>query len=164
MSTLMSATLLTASQIGYVYLSANLDGELLYVGSTNDMRRRILEHRRLSDWWSRASWVKFATVSSLSLAREFERDLISTLAPLHNVRLRNAPPSGSSIFPRLPYAATAVDLKAVLGVQRAYVSYMQSRLDAYRDSMAIFDGLRTSDAETLGECTERLRKQGPIST
>lgn len=164
MTTVAPSAFLTVSKVGYIYLSANTDGDLLYVGSTNDMRRRVLEHRRLSEWWSWTSWLRFAPVSSLALAREFERDLVANLAPLHNIRLRNALPVGPPMFPRLPSTATAIDLKAVLEVQRAYVLYAASRLDAYRDSMAVFDGLRASDTETLGECTERLRKQGPVPT
>lgn len=54
------------------------------------------------------------------------------------------------------------DLGAGLAYRHENVQHAQKKLDAYRSSMAAFESLRASEVETLGECQERLRKQGQI--
>lgn len=56
------------------------------------------------------------------------------------------------------------DLGAGLQYRSENVRHAQERLDAYRNSMGAFVAMRTSEAETVGECQERLRKQGPRTT
>lgn len=68
-----------------VYFVYSAEFELLYVGQTNDVRRRLREHRRLSQWWPLADEVLYAVVGERGAALDAEADMIGDLAPLYNV-------------------------------------------------------------------------------
>lgn len=53
------------------------------------------------------------------------------------------------------------DLGAGLAYREENVRHAQDKLRDYRESMNRFELLRTSEAETVGECTERLRSSPP---
>lgn len=54
------------------------------------------------------------------------------------------------------------DLGAGLQYRAENIRHAQERFDAYRNSMTAYVSVRTSEAETVGECQDRLRKQGPV--
>ena len=56
------------------------------------------------------------------------------------------------------------DLGAGLEYRRKNADDVMRKLDAYRDSMAVFVSLRSSETETVGECSARLRKHRPQTT
>lgn len=56
---------------------------------------------------------------------------------------------------------TLDDLGAGLAYREENVRNAQERLAAYGDSMAKFELMRASEAETVGECSARLRKNPP---
>lgn len=56
---------------------------------------------------------------------------------------------------------TLDDLGTGLQYRQENVDNAQRRLRQYMQSMARFEILRENDAETVGECTERLRNQPP---
>lgn len=141
---------------GYVYLAADINGALLYVGSTGNLRRRMQEHKRDAPWWPESATFIAAVVADRELAYDFERSLIGGMRPLHNVQSLNED------FPVLPPRATAADVEAIGGLLVKFVRFSAERLDAYRSSMAAFEHLRSSEDETVGECQERLRARGPV--
>lgn len=55
------------------------------------------------------------------------------------------------------------DLGAGLENRNENVRHALKKLEAYRDSMAAYESLRGAEDETVGECTKRLREQGPIT-
>lgn len=56
------------------------------------------------------------------------------------------------------------DLGAGLRYREENLRHARERLDAYDRSMTAFAGLRASEAETVGECSARLREQGYART
>lgn len=58
---------------------------------------------------------------------------------------------------------TLDDLGAGLEYRRDNVRHAQERLKAYGESMTRFEALRATETETVGECSDRLRKQGPLT-
>lgn len=65
-------------------------GVLLYIGQTNNLRRRLREHRRLAPWWPDALQVLYVGATSREVAVRSERNLIAELNPLHNIVGRSA--------------------------------------------------------------------------
>ncbi len=57
---------------------------------------------------------------------------------------------------------TLDDLGAGLAYRQENVRNARERLKAYGEAMAAFESLRANESETVGECSERLRAQGPI--
>lgn len=53
------------------------------------------------------------------------------------------------------------DLAAGLEYRRQNVLHAQDRMEKYGESMARFELLRDDEAETVGECAERLRRNPP---
>lgn len=79
--------------------------------------------------------------------------------------LFNGFPTAIAVAPGVVKATTNCnldDLGAGLQYRSENVRHAQDRLDAYRRSMAAFVAMRTAEAETVGECQDRLRKQGPM--
>lgn len=58
---------------------------------------------------------------------------------------------------------TLDDLTAGLEYRRDNVRNAQDRLRAYSESMARFELLASDKDETVGQCTERIRLQGPVA-
>lgn len=61
-------------------------GDLLYVGQSRDVRRRLLQHRAASPWWCYAATCTVVRDASLDEADLIERNCIESLAPLFNVQ------------------------------------------------------------------------------
>lgn len=57
---------------------------------------------------------------------------------------------------------TLDDLGAGLQYREENVKHARERLKAYSDSMHRYEALRTAETETVGECQDRLRRQGPL--
>lgn len=74
-------------------------------------------------------------------------------------------PSAITVAPGVVKATkncTFDDLGAGLDYRQENVRNAQERLEAYKDSMAAFVSMRKTETETVGECSDRLREQGPI--
>ena len=69
-----------------VYSCFDSDGVLLYVGMTSDLATRLTNHKYATSWWGQVARVTHTTVPDRPTARELERDLIRSQAPLFNVR------------------------------------------------------------------------------
>lgn len=69
-----------------VYAAADRHGETLYVGQTNDLRRRLGEHRRRSLWWKRAARVEVVgSYADRAEALDCERFVIKACHPKYNL-------------------------------------------------------------------------------
>lgn len=65
------------------------DGELLYVGCSGSVVKRIEQHRHTRDWWPRVSVVTVEHFPSLAAGRAAEREAIGSEAPAYNVQDRH---------------------------------------------------------------------------
>jgi len=68
----------------WVYRLYGWSGLLLYVGCTNDVDRRLKEHRRLSPWYALADNARTTWLDGPAAAHQAERDAIRTEHPLFN--------------------------------------------------------------------------------
>ncbi len=68
-----------------VYRLYNADNELLYVGTTNNLERRMQSHRYDKPWWPNVADIQTETFASAVEAVEAERAQIKSLEPKHNV-------------------------------------------------------------------------------
>lgn len=79
-----------------IYVFRDAEGEIIYVGCTVDLTRRLTEHRCKSPWWDEVAQVDHFDFADEALARERERDAIRAVRPRHNFQHAvNGPPTGS---------------------------------------------------------------------
>lgn len=69
-----------------VYLARDVHGEVLYVGVTSNLYRRLGQHSQRAPWWSLAHSFSLHGAKSRQAADRIEAQLIATLQPPHNVR------------------------------------------------------------------------------
>jgi excinuclease UvrABC nuclease subunit len=78
-----------------VYRCYDRDGALLYIGMTKNVVRRLHQHKQSSAWHQLLHRVESEEVADEATARKRERELIETLAPIHNKPLdKRAPGAG----------------------------------------------------------------------
>jgi hypothetical protein len=103
----------------------------------------------------------------LELASRKVADLIKAMCdePEDNpLPIFNGFPHAITVAPGVVKATTNCtldDLGAGLQYREENVKNARERLKAYSDSMHRYEALRTDEAETVGECQDRLRAQGP---
>lgn len=68
-----------------VYLLSDASGDLLYVGCTMDVHRRIRQHRRTKAWGDSIASVRTVELPNLFLALAVEARAIISLRPRHNI-------------------------------------------------------------------------------
>jgi len=104
-----------------VYRLYDADGNLLYVGTTNNLERRMASHRHDKQWWSDVADVETETVASATEAAEAERNQIHTLEPLHNAKH-----SGSYAEKRARYMSSSLSgMKLRHSRMRALLSHRE---------------------------------------
>lgn len=69
----------------FAYMFFGRDGELLYVGITDHVQRRMYQHAEDKTWFEDISAVELATFASRKEARVAEAALIKAMRPTHNV-------------------------------------------------------------------------------
>lgn len=69
-----------------LYRAFGADGELLYVGISNSVLRRITEHGTTKDWWMNVTRTESEWFPTRVEAEEAERVAIQREHPLHNVQ------------------------------------------------------------------------------
>ena len=62
------------------------DTELLYVGYTRRLKRRLYEHSRFKTWWSEVTGVNSEKFASEDKARQREKEIWATGQPKYNKR------------------------------------------------------------------------------
>lgn len=70
----------------FVYQFYDASEILLYVGITNDPKRRLYQHARDKDWFGGIAVVKLTSCKDETEAMASESFLIKALRPLHNIR------------------------------------------------------------------------------
>lgn len=68
----------------YIYFLLNNDKQVIYIGQTNDMRKRMISHKSNKDWWNEVSSVKYSGVSSRFKLDLYEKYYVSKLMPIYN--------------------------------------------------------------------------------
>jgi hypothetical protein len=110
------------------------------------------------------------------LAHQYIRELASKkVADLIKAMCDEPEDNPLPIFNGFPHAITVApgvvkatancnldDLGAGLQYREENVRNARERLKEYADSMTRYEALRSSEVETVGECQDRLRKQGPL--
>lgn len=71
-----------------VYRAYDADGDLLYVGVTDNLANRLKSHEHHSRWYPLAATIEWESFDSRDYALEVERGLIYSLDPPHNTRHR----------------------------------------------------------------------------
>lgn len=74
---------------GYVYALYNVDGEIVYIGSTANPKRRLQEHQSIAPWWHKVAGYKTFRVGSVAEARRRESAAINAVRPAFNKALSN---------------------------------------------------------------------------
>ena len=74
-----------------VYRLRNVDGELLYVGCSGNLSRRLGQHKQLKAWWSEVVQLEITKYPGKAVAREVELQAIHEESPKYNVRGRPQP-------------------------------------------------------------------------
>lgn len=74
-----------------VYRMYGLKGELIYVGCTNNLARRVREHRCKSPWWPEVTSMAYDPAESQEDALKAECFLIKTEHPTHNIQHAEPP-------------------------------------------------------------------------
>ncbi len=72
----------------YLYLrnTSSDPAKVLYVGQTDNLRRRHAEHKHLDIWFGTATEVCFIRASAKQERDAWESDLIARYRPPHNIR------------------------------------------------------------------------------
>jgi DNA-binding CsgD family transcriptional regulator len=92
---------------GFVYLAYDVQGRLLYVGSTIHVGRRLMEHEENAPWWPQVARIDIEGPFDWRVpAYERETELIRDRKPLYNQR--PGPPPGT-VRARLRRQLTAMD-------------------------------------------------------
>jgi excinuclease UvrABC nuclease subunit len=69
----------------YLYEAYDAFGNLLYVGITNDLKRRLKEHRFSAKWWTQQTEIKHTLYPSRYEAKEQESRVIADRSPGFNI-------------------------------------------------------------------------------
>lgn len=70
----------------YVYVMTDAAGDVLYVGHTGNLWRRLHQHHRYEPWGHRAHRATATVYAKKAEALEWERHLIADLEPEFNVQ------------------------------------------------------------------------------
>jgi predicted GIY-YIG superfamily endonuclease len=74
-----------------LYRMFNRDGDLLYVGLTNNPKNRFKTHSKTQEWWREVATISVQTFDSRNQLAAAESQAIKDEKPLYNVALNAAP-------------------------------------------------------------------------
>lgn len=77
--------MLDPTHLHYVYRYFDEDNELLYVGESNDPRRRAQDHANSKEWWPDVTYTSVEAFNNMSLAKTEEVRAIRDELPRYNV-------------------------------------------------------------------------------
>lgn len=140
-----------------LYRLFDADGQLLYVGITNNTHRRFERHRQTKNWWPRVHRRTIEWYDTLDEAAEAERDAIRREVPRFNVSnnaLKIAKGGGRPIprarkaTGRTSYSEIAADLRrAILDGQFA----PGQRLPGHHELMRQYEAAEATVRQALSE-------------
>jgi hypothetical protein len=70
----------------HLYRLFSMDGALLYVGISTNVRERLRYHRQKKIWWADVFEIGLQEVAENHVALALEREVIGGERPLHNIR------------------------------------------------------------------------------
>lgn len=143
-----------------VYVTFDVDGEVLYIGRTSNLPQRIYAHRSTSSWFKRTRAIEFTPCDGANEARALEKSMIATFHPESNIN--DFMPQQTSSRQKLP-EWTVAKLVAMYEecVEHPRQPEVRERLDNYILALreagwtlaAIGEGLRmTREAVRLRQC------------
>lgn len=74
----------------YLYRLWSSSGDLLYIGVTVDLARRMTQHRKVQPWWDDVAMCGIQVLPTRSAAFAAEATAVATESPRHNVKLKRA--------------------------------------------------------------------------
>lgn len=112
-----------------VYRHYNVDGELLYVGTSGNPFVRLQDHRIGSHWFKSFAWIELEHYSSADEAMVAETRAIKEERPRYNGKLRDwgrklTDPQVADIRRRYGRGETAASLAREFGVGAGYVAQL----------------------------------------
>lgn len=69
----------------FIYCFYNCNNECLYVGQTNDLRKRFIQHKKDKTWWNEVKEIRVAETSK-RLVDIYERYYINKFKAKYNVK------------------------------------------------------------------------------
>ncbi len=131
------------STTGYtVYRLYDAERNLLYVGCTSSLERRLRNHSNLRAWWPDVADVETETFANAGEAADYELQQAQELRPRHNSRrMPYIPPSAVKIGQRLRELRrrkflTQVELAEKAGVsQRAITQIERDKVEPHITTM-----------------------------
>lgn len=93
--------------ISYVYRAYDQDGDLLYVGVTDELFSRIHQHKLSAAWWPQAHRIVWEQYATRIEAERAERYSIMELLPQHNRRDNHRRILAAEMGHRRPYDGEA---------------------------------------------------------
>lgn len=109
-----------------VYRLFGEEGELLYIGSTSDLTRRWIDHKRERVWWSRVVSYTLEWHANRSAAYVAEGVAVKLEAPLHNIL---GTPAGSALA-RSSHSSW-VERRRAIGVFSDYADHPDGAVVAF---------------------------------
>lgn len=106
-----------------VYSIYNSSDDLLYIGATVNLRRRMQQHRASQPWSDQIHRVEIEECPSLRHAHEREKELIKQRKPLYNVVNNLGTDEMVPVFLRVP-----TSLRKQMRVQAAYEDRSMNRV------------------------------------
>jgi DNA-binding XRE family transcriptional regulator len=120
-----------------VYIARNVDGAVLYVGSTTDIARRLGTHVSQSEWWGEVSGeVEQIPTPTRAAAYDVERAKILELQPIHNRVGTHRPKCASRQAPLTPVVKPRLEGWADVITEYGNESALAKALGADRQTLS----------------------------
>lgn len=74
----------------YLYRLWSSGGDLLYIGVTSDIERRMTQHSKVQSWWGDVAMWGIQVLPTRSAAFAAEAAAVAGESPRHNLKLKRA--------------------------------------------------------------------------
>jgi hypothetical protein len=109
-----------------LYRHWDKDGQLLYVGMTNNPPRRLTSHRAKAEWWAQVSWTSYQKFSSRPALKAGETRAIKTENPRWNIQERVRDSSlrpGAEKYLPIPVGPADLSLRLIHPLSTEFLVY-----------------------------------------
>lgn len=107
-----------------IYRCFSVDGELLYIGCSANVKLRIVQHRSSSAWFGDVTEITTVDYPTKHEALKAEAAAIMAEQPRHNVRHNHAATDFAEVVPEFH---TTADIAKAMGVHVSTISRMVAR-------------------------------------